>query len=58
MTSLIDGLGFQIVTVTPATARCVADAYASWGRGVSPVALYVGDDFSKTAIAAALPSGV
>jgi ribonuclease VapC len=46
MTSLIDGLGFQIVTVTPAAARRVADCYAHWGRGVSPAALNFGDCFA------------
>jgi ribonuclease VapC len=46
MTSLIDGLGFQIVTVTPAAARRVADCYADLGRGVSPAALNFGDCFA------------
>jgi ribonuclease VapC len=46
MSSLIDGLGFQIVTVTSASARRVADAYEKWGRGVSPAALNFGDCFA------------
>jgi ribonuclease VapC len=29
---LIDGLGFEIVTVTPAAARRIAQAYERWGR--------------------------
>jgi ribonuclease VapC len=44
--SLIDGLGFTIVTVTAAAARRVADAYARWGTGVSPAALNFGDCFA------------
>ena len=46
MTNLIDGLGFQVVTVTAASARRVAEAYAQWGRGVSPAALNFGDCFA------------
>jgi ribonuclease VapC len=29
---LIDGLGFEIVTVTPASAPRIAQAYARWGK--------------------------
>ena len=73
MTRLIDGLGFEQVAVTPASAKGVAQAYARWGKGVHPAALnfgdcfayqlassrgcallYVGDDFGRTDIAAAL----
>jgi ribonuclease VapC len=71
MSRVIDGLGFDILNVTPAAARRVADAYARWGKGVHPAALnfgdcfayeaakehscpllYVGDDFSRTDVAA------
>jgi ribonuclease VapC len=71
--NLIDGLGFEVVSVTPASARRIAQAYWKWGKGTSPAALnfgdcfayevakehgcrllYVGDDFSKTDIAAVL----
>jgi ribonuclease VapC len=70
---LIDGLGFEIVNVTPASAQRIAAAYAKWGKGVHPAALnfgdcfayevakehhcpllYVGEDFSRTDIEAAL----
>jgi len=34
---MIDGLGFQIVSVTPASARRIAAAYARWGRGAHPL---------------------
>lgn len=46
MARLIDGLGFQIVSVTPASARRVAQAYAAWGKGVHPAALTFGDCFA------------
>ncbi len=46
MTSLIDGLGFEVVTVTPASARRAAQAYEQWGKGVSPAALNFGDCFA------------
>jgi len=73
MESLIDGLGFEIVIVTPASARRVAQAYQRWGRGMHPAGLnfgdcfayeiakahscallYIGDDFAKTDLKAAL----
>jgi ribonuclease VapC len=43
---LIDGLGFEVISVTPASARCIADAYARWGKGVHPAALNFGDCFA------------
>jgi ribonuclease VapC len=46
MTSLIDGLGFEIVTVTPASARRVAQAYERWGKGFNPAGLNFGDCFA------------
>ncbi len=46
MASLIDGLGFEIVTITPAAARRIAEAYGGWGRGVHPAGLDVGDCFA------------
>jgi ribonuclease VapC len=46
MTSLIDGLGFEIVSVTPAAAQRIAHAYAKWGKGVHPAALNFGDCFA------------
>jgi ribonuclease VapC len=44
--SLIDGLGFDIVAVTPAAARRIALAYAQWGKGMNPAALNFGDCFA------------
>ena len=46
MTSLIGGLGFEIVSVTPAAAQRIAYAYAKWGKGVHPAALNFGDCFA------------
>src|SRR5438067_1143563 len=46
MARIIDGLGFEVVTVTPAAARRIAQAYAQWGKGVSPAALNFGDCFA------------
>ena len=44
--SLIDGLGFQIVPVTPAGARQAAQAYDQWGKGIHPAGLNFGDCFA------------
>jgi len=44
--SLIDGLGFEIVSVTPAAARRIAQAYANWGKGIHPAGLNFGDCFA------------
>jgi ribonuclease VapC len=46
MASIIDGLGFEFVTVTPAAARRIAQAHGKWGKGVSPAALNFGDCFA------------
>jgi ribonuclease VapC len=46
MNRLIDGLGFEIEAVTPASARRIATAYARWGRGAHPAGLNFGDCFS------------
>ncbi|UMY18898.1 type II toxin-antitoxin system VapC family toxin [Methylobacterium organophilum] len=46
MKRLIDGLGFEIVSVTAATAVGVGQAYERWGKGVHPAALNFGDCFA------------
>ena len=46
ISSLIDGLGFQIIPVTPASARRVAQAYKRWGKGIHSAALNFGDCFA------------
>jgi len=49
MAGIIDGLGFEVVSVTPAAARRIAEAYARWGKGVRPAALNFGDCFAYEA---------
>jgi ribonuclease VapC len=46
MERLIDRLGFDIVNVTPASARRVAQAYERWGKGGHPASLNFGDCFA------------
>ena len=46
MARLIDGLGLEIITVTPASARRIATAYEHWGRGLHPAGLNFGDCFA------------
>jgi len=46
MERLISGIGFEIVSVTPASARRIAHAYESWGKGVHSAALNFGDCFA------------
>ena len=46
---LIDGLGFEIVSVTLASARRIAQAYERWGKGMHPAALNFGDCFAYEA---------
>jgi len=46
MTELIDGFGFDILSVTQAVARRVADAYERWGQGVHPAGLNFGECFA------------
>jgi ribonuclease VapC len=43
---IIDELGFEIVAVTPAAARRIAEAYRQWGQGRHPAALNFGDCFA------------
>jgi ribonuclease VapC len=44
--ALVAGLGLDVVAVTEATARRVAQAYASWGKGTHPAGLNLIDCFS------------
>jgi ribonuclease VapC len=44
--SMIDGLGFTAVAVTPASARRIASAYACWGKGIHAAGLNFGDCFA------------
>ena len=44
--NLIDGLGLNVITVTLAAARRIAQAYEHWGKGLHPAALNFGDCFA------------
>jgi ribonuclease VapC len=46
MSRFIDRLAPEIVTVTPASARHIAEAYQRWGRGLHSAALNFGDCFA------------
>lgn len=46
MEQLLDGLGFEIISVTPASARRIAEAYRNWGKGTHPASLNFGDCFA------------
>lgn len=40
MRALIDGLGFEVVAVSPAQGRRVAAAYERWGKGIHPADIH------------------
>jgi ribonuclease VapC len=44
--NIIDGLGFEVVPVTPAAARRIAQAYQRWGKGMHEASLNFGDCFA------------
>ena len=44
--ALIAGLGFEVVSVTAASARRIADAYGRWGKGIHRASLNYGDCFA------------
>ena len=46
LTKLLDGLGFEVVSVTPVTARRIADIYRKWGKGRHAAGLNFGDCFA------------
>ena len=46
MAGIVDGLGLEIVSVSLAVARRVAQSYALWGKGVHPAGLNFGDCFA------------
>jgi ribonuclease VapC len=43
---LINGLGFEIIPVSFASAQGIAQAYRQWGKGVHPAGLNFGDCFA------------
>ena len=46
MDEMISGLPLEIVAVSAASARRVAEAYGRWGKGVHPASLNYGDCFA------------
>jgi ribonuclease VapC len=46
MSILIEELGFDVVPVTHASARRIAETYEQWGKGLHPAGLNFGDCFS------------
>lgn len=46
MAGLIDSLGFEVISVSAASARRVAQAYSLWGKGLHPAGLNFGDCFA------------
>jgi ribonuclease VapC len=46
LAGLIDGLSFEVVAVTSASARRIAEAYGQWGKGIHPAGLNFGDCFA------------
>jgi ribonuclease VapC len=46
VSGLIEGLGMEVVAVTQASARGVAETYGSWGKGMHPAGLNFGDCFA------------
>ena len=46
MAEFLDHFDLNIVSVTPATARRIGEAYSRWGRGMHPAALNFGDCFA------------
>lgn len=43
---LLDGLGLDVVPVTAASAKRIADAYTRWGKGMHRASLNFGDCFA------------
>ena len=46
MTSLIDGIGLNVIPLTQASAQRIAQAYSRWGKGIHPAGLNLGDCFA------------
>ena len=46
MLAMIEQYGFEILDVTPATAKRVAAGYAKWGKGVHAASLNFSDCFA------------
>lgn len=46
LAGLIERLGFEVVSVTAASARRICHVYQLWGKGVHPAGLNYGDCFA------------
>lgn len=46
MIALVEGLGFEVISVSAAGSAKVAEAYARWGKGVHAASLNFGDCFA------------
>jgi ribonuclease VapC len=46
MARFIETTGFQIIAVTPETARRIGNIYEKWGKGIHPAGLNFGDCFA------------
>ena len=46
VSGLIEGLGFEVVSVTAASARRISQVYQLWGKCVHPAGLNFGDCFT------------
>ncbi|WP_420962569.1 type II toxin-antitoxin system VapC family toxin [Brucella sp. IR073] len=46
MNRLLEATKFQIIDVTPETARRIGNIYAKWGKGIHPAGLNFGDCFA------------
>lgn len=46
MAGVLGGLSLEVVSVTPLTARFVAEVYGRWGKGAHPASLNFADCFA------------
>ncbi|MBR0849340.1 type II toxin-antitoxin system VapC family toxin [Bradyrhizobium diazoefficiens] len=46
MTSLVNGLGLNVIPLTQASAERIAETYSRWGKGLHPAGLNLGDCFA------------
>jgi len=46
LSGLIDGLGFEVVSVSQASAWHISEVYQKWGKGTHPAGLNFGDCFA------------
>lgn len=49
MMHLLDDLGFEVISVTAASAQRIASAYEAWGKGIHRASLNFGDCFAYEA---------